>query len=235
MSIILKTIGVLILGAVGALVFMVVLLPYLLTNPYFENYQFVKDFKEGKIIVNPKEEIYIQENMALQDAVVRVQKSVATFRGTAGVRQGLVVTSDGLMVTLATGMAVNGRVNTVIEGQSAIAKVIKVDSQRNLAMLKIEKQNLPTVGFANSTQLKLGQRVFLTAAVSLLQDEWLANEGIIRQITQTAIKTNITESRIVSGGPLFTIGGELAGLNFIDAEGKVSAVPINTIKAFLGL
>ena len=94
---------------------------------------------------------------------------------------------------------------------------------------------MPTVGFANSTQLKLGQRVFLTAAVSLLQDEWLANEGIIRQITQTAIKTNITESRIVSGGPLFTIGGELAGLNFIDAEGKVSAVPINTIKAFLGL
>ncbi|MDO8529984.1 MAG: hypothetical protein Q7S10_01045 [bacterium] len=235
MPMILRFIGTLILGALGALVFMVVLLPYLLTNPYFENYQFVKDFKEGKIIVNPKEEIYIQENTALQDAVARVQKSVVTFQSAAGIRQGLLVTSDGLIVSLANGMALNGTVNVVIEGAPISAKVMKVDSQRNLALLKIEKQNLPTVGFASLAQLKLGQRVFLTSALTLLQDEWVANEGIIRQITVTSIKTNIAESRIVSGSPLFIIGGELAGLSFIDVEGKVSAVPIDIIKEFLGL
>jgi len=227
--------GILILGAIGALIFNVSLLPYFLASTYFDDFQFVKDFKQGKIVVNPKEEIRIQENVALQDAISRVKKSVVTFQGVSGVRHGLIVTSDGTILTLANGMVANGSITVSIEGVQMNARVLKVDSKNNLSLLKIEKQNLPTVGFINPAQLNLGQRVFLAVATSVKQDNWLANEGIIREIGLNSIKTNIIESRIASGSPLFTITGELVGLNFVDAEGKISAVPISKIKEFLGL
>lgn len=228
-------IGILLLGAAGALIFNVSLLPYFLASTYFDDFQFVKDFKQGKIVVNPKEEIRIQENVALQDAITRVKKSVVTFQGASGVRQGLIVTSDGAIITLANGVVANGNIAVSIEGAPMNARVLKVDGKNNLALLKIEKQNLPTVGFINPAQLNLGQRVFLTAATSVKQDNWLANEGIVREIGLNSIKTNIIESRMASGSPLFTVTGELVGLNFADAEGKISAVPISKIKEFLGL
>ena len=45
---ILKIIAILVLGAVGGLLFQIFVLPYLLANPYFEKFQFVKNFKEKK-------------------------------------------------------------------------------------------------------------------------------------------------------------------------------------------
>ena len=102
-------------------------------------------------------------------------------------------------------------------------------------MAKVDKNNLPTVGFADFDKIKLGQRVFLTAVSSTKPDDWLVNEGIIRSFNASAIKTNISEKSIVSGSPLFNIAGQLLGLNYIGSDGKVSAIPVNVIKIFLGL
>ena len=81
-----KTVGILILGALSALVFEFFVFPYMLADSYFENFQFVKNFKEGKIIVNKTEQVYIQENSALEESIKNAQKSVV-----------LVTTSKGLI------------------------------------------------------------------------------------------------------------------------------------------
>ncbi len=233
-------IGILLLGALGALFFNVFLLPYLLTNSYFERFQFVKDFKSGKIIINPKEQVYIQENTALESAVEKVAKSVVAIQattpaGSSYVGSGFIVTADGLVVISANLIPVGSKFNIFINGEKVNFKIQKSDYNKNLILAKVDKNNLPTVGFADFDKIKLGQRVFLTAVSSTKPDDWLVNEGIIRSFNASAIKTNISEKSIVSGSPLFNIAGQLLGLNYIGSDGKVSAIPVNVIKIFLGL
>ena len=233
-------VAVLLLGALGALLFDVLVLPYLLTNSYFERFQFVKDFKSGKIIVNPKEQVYIQENTALENAVERVAKSVVAIQGTtlsgnSYLGSGLIATSDGSIITLASLTPKGSKFNIFINGEKADFKVQKIDFKNNLSLIKVAQNNLPTVGFADFEKIKLGQRVFLTALASIKISDWLVNEGVVRNFDESQIKTNISEKSIVNGSPLFNISGELVGLNYIDSDAKISAVPISAIKIFLGL
>ena len=232
MSIYLKIIGILFLGALGALVFNVSAMPYFLASTYFENFQFVKDFKQGKLVVNKTDQVYIQENTAIQDAVERVKKSVVTIQGKT-MASGLIATSDGSIVTLAS--AIKGNVKVFLAGELVDYKIIKIDSNSNLALLKISKNNLQTVGFASKDAVKLGQKVFLAVPTSPQQDNWFANEGIITEIDANVIKTSMKETAMAQGSPLFNVAGELVGLNFIDQEGKISAVPISNIQELLGV
>lgn len=231
---VLKVVGILLLGAAGALVFNVFLSPYFLASTYFENFQFVKDFKEGKIMVTKTDQVYIQENTALQNAIAKVKNSIVTVQGNY-VASGLVVTSDGNIITLASAVSPNARVTIFLQREQQTAKVTKIDYKNNLALLKIDKNNLQTVAFADAVNLQLGQRVFLAAPTSITQDNWLANEGIVREIDAGAIKTSMTEKPIVAGGPLFDVTGELVGLNFFDADGRISAIPVSNIQNLLGL
>ena len=229
-------IGMVVLGAVGALIFNVSLFPYFLASTYFENFQFVKDFKQGKIVVNKSNQTYIQENTAIEDAVGRVENSVVAIQSpTLGVVSGLVVTSDGSVVTLAQGIPARGTITVFLQGQKQTASVVKIDAKNNLALLKISDSNLQTVGFSDANNIKIGQKVFLVAPTSTAQDNWFANEGIIREITADTITTTMVEKPVAIGGPLFDAAGELVGLNVIDANGNVSAIPVNKIQALLGL
>ena len=102
-------------------------------------------------------------------------------------------------------------------------------------MIKLEKTNLPTCGFADPEETKLGERVFLIGAVFEGEiPSKLVNEGIIKSFSEDFIKTNIFEKKILKGSPLFDIEGNVLGLNTIDTEGKVIAVPVEKIKDFAG-
>lgn len=239
-KIILIIVGILLLGALGALLFNLFVLPYLLTNSYFEKFQFVKDFKSGKIIINPKEQVYIQESIALENAIEKVAKSVVTIQGTTSTGKsyfgsGLIATSDGSVITLASLTPKGSKFNVYINGEKQNFKVEKQDFKNNLTLIKLEKNSLPTVSFADFDKIKLGQRVFLTAVSSTKTNDWLANEGIIRSFDEKTIKTNISEKSIINGSPLFNISSELVGLNYIDKDANISAVPISVIKTFLEL
>jgi len=239
----LLTVGVLVLGAFGAFVFNVSLLPYFLASTYFSDFQFVKDIKEGKIVVNKTNQVYIQQNTAIQDAVARAENSVVVVGNPSlsAMQSGLIVTSDGLVVTLATNIPLNKNSVVFLNGNPVNFKVVKTDSQNNLAVLKIDKNNLPTVGFSDVSNIKLGQEVFLVAPTSTKENNWLADEGIIKEIDSNSstgtgqVKTTIPQDVAAQGSPLFNTAGELVGLNYADASGYISAVPIDKIQALLGL
>lgn len=228
--------GVLVLGALGALIFNFFGLPYMVASVYFDKFQFVKDFKEGKIIVNPKENVYIQENTSIENAIERVEKSIVAIQSAKlGLKPGLVVTSDGLLVTLANAIPANGNFTVSLQGEQVNFTLVKIDAKNNLALLKLSKNNLQTVGFAHSDKIKLGQSVFLVSPTSKSGDSWLANEGIVREISENSIKTTISENSAASGAPLFNSAGELIGLSFISQDSRIYAVPIGKIQALLGL
>lgn len=223
------------MSAIGALIFNLFLMPQMLTSPYFENFQFIKYFKQNKIFINKTEQIYIREDSAIETAVEKVKNSIAVIRGVkTGIRAGIIVSVDGLLATVVSAVPAEN-FDVFAGGEPINFKLEKLDSKNGIVLLKIDKNNLQTVGFADSQKVKLGQKVFLMYAVSEKQNEWRVNEGIIRQIGENSVKTTISEEKIAAGSPMFNSLGELVGLSFIDSDGRISVIPVGKIKTLLGL
>lgn len=225
-------------GLVSGFIFQILIFPYLLVNPYFSKFQFAKNFKEGKIIINTKEEIIVQESIVLEKAIDKIERAVVGVQIKTSEKtifgSGLIVTSDGLVVTLADLAPVGGSFSIFIDGEKIKPQVVKRDIKNNLALLKIDRSNLKTCGFSDPEKVKLGERVFLLGInPSTLKP--IVNEGIVKYFDENSIKTNIFESSFLKGSPLFNIEGDLVGLNTIDSAGKVIAIPIQKIKSFVGL
>jgi len=233
-----KIIAILILGALGGLLFQALVLPYLFTNPYFERFQFVKILKEREIVVNPKEEITITENVALEKAIEKVKDSIVFVRSKSKTGKilegsGLILTSDGLILTLSDLVPQNYEIKIFLGGKEFTPKILQ--RKNNLALLKIEEKNLKTISFADFEKTKLGERVFLLGVVSENNfQKMVANEGIIKTFDEKIIQTNISESKNLQGSSLFNIEGQLVGLNTIDKEGKIIAISIKEIREFIG-
>ncbi|MBU2540229.1 serine protease [Patescibacteria group bacterium] len=224
-------------GAIGGFLSQIFVFPYILQNSYFAQFQFIRNFKEGKIVVNTKEQIFIQENVALQNSIEKIEKAVVgiktktdtgTITGT-----GLIVASDGLVITLADLVPAGGIVSVFSEGKETKPQILKRDLKNNLALLKISELKLTTCGFCDSEGVKLGERVFLLGILPSDFSE-IVNEGIVKFFNEDIIKTNIFESSSLRGSPLFNIDGNLVGLCRVDSFGKVIAIPIQKIKDFVG-
>lgn len=224
-------------GLISGLIFQVFVFPYLLANSYFSKFQFIKNFKEGKIIINTKEQVIVAEETALEKAIAQVEKSVVGIQAKTAedniYGSGLIATSDGLVITLADLAPAGASISVFYEGEKIKPQILKRDYKNNLALLKIEKTNLKTCGFCNGEEATLGERVFLIGITPTTLEE-VVNEGIVKSFNEEVIKTNITETGSLRGSPLFNIEGNLVGLNIIDSLGKVSAIPIQIIKTFAG-
>lgn len=235
---ILKFIAVFVIGIVGGIFADQILWPYFIERPLFYKYR----LEQAPVYVTERNEIIIQENNALQNAVKKVEKAVVgvvteTKEKKVLTGSGLIITSDGLMITLAELLPQTGNYTFFVNGKTPKYQVLKRHSEENLALVKIEEGNLSTIGFADFGKLILGERVFLIGAVFQKGSSAplkMVNEGIVKFFTKDYIRTNIFEKNILSGSPLFNIKGELLGLNTIDSEGKVTAIPVTKIRAFLG-
>ncbi|MBU4204788.1 serine protease [Patescibacteria group bacterium] len=224
-------------GLISGLIFQILIFPYFLTHPYFSQFEFVKNFKEGNVIINTREEIIVTQETALEKAIDKVEKSVIGIQTIKDqevfVGSGLIATSDGLIITLAELVPTGGTSSVILDGEKIKAQVLKRDSENNLALLKIEKTNLKTCGFCSTEQVRIGGKVFLMGITpsSFLQT---VNEGIIKRFNEEIVRTNIIESLSLTGSPLFNIEGNLIGLSLINYLGQVSTIPIQKIKEFAG-
>lgn len=224
-----KIIAVLILGAIGGALFQAFVLPYLINHPYFSNLSFIKSLKR-EVIVNPVEEIIIQENTALIDVFEKVEKAVVGLNDGSG----LIITSDGLIVTLAD-LLPKTENDLFLEKEKVEFEILRKDVKQNLALIKINRNDLPVCRFADLAELKMGQRVFLVGMIIENKiPKKIINEGIIKILDEDALRTNIFEKSTLQGSSLFNIKGEVLGLNTIDSQGKVTAIPITEIRKFAG-
>ncbi|MFH0859449.1 MAG: serine protease [Patescibacteria group bacterium] len=226
-----------ILGIFGGIFADQILWPYFIEKPLFYQYR----LEQNPIYLTEKKEITIIENTALQDAIEKVENTIVgvrtkTINGNVLEGSGLIITSDGLFITLNDLIPKGSEFVFYINNQPISFQIIKRDAVQNLALIKVEKNNLSTVGFADLDKIRIGQRVFLIGA--LLDNKIIkkiANEGIIKSFNQELIETNIFEDDNLAGSPLFDIEGKCLGLSQIDSQGKIIAIPINQIKEFIGL
>ena len=204
--------------------------------PYFMGSQ------QAPVYVTERKEItnYVQENVALREVIEKVDKTVIGVRtktedGIALLGSGLIVTNDGLLVTLADLAPQGSNFAFFAEGAWPNYQILKRDFKNNLALVKIEKGGLNTAGFADLEKIILGERVFLVAMdFSSSTPSLVVNEGIIRSFSDNLIQTSMFDSPLIAGSPLFNIEGKVVGLSIAGSDGRVSAIPANIIRRFTG-
>ncbi len=231
-----KIIGIFILGIFGGIFGDQILWPYFVERPLFYQYR----LEQSPVLVTERKEIIIKENVALKNAIGKVEKVVIgvkteTQKGKVLEGSGLIVTTDGLIVTLAELVPQGAKFSFFVEGEKVRYQILKRDLKENLALVKIEKTNLPTLSFADLEKLKLGERVFLVGAIFKKEKmEKMVNEGLVKYFDQDLIETNILEKNNLVGSVLFDIEGNILGINKIDPEGKIISLPVSKIRAFTG-
>lgn len=231
-----KIILIFVFGMFGGIFAEGVLWPLLVERPLFYKY---------KLEANPvyriveKKETIIRENTALELAVERAEKAVAGVRTQSGEivleGSGLIVTSDGLAVTLASLLPKGASFSFFVDGKAVPFEILKRDLTENLALVKLGAKDLAVLNFSDSQSVKLGERVFLVGVIFEKKlPKKIVNEGIIQSFNSDFIATNILEKKNLESSPLFDVEGNVLGLNTLDSEGKIISIPAAKIKQFVG-
>lgn len=208
--------------------------PYLVQRPLFYQYH----LEQPPVYVTEKQETTITENTALKDAIEKVAKTVVNVKSVSSSKaavsgSGLALTSDGLVVTFSDLLVSGAQFEIASDGQKNAFEIVKRDKTVNLALVKVDKGNMATASFYDLGKLKLGERIFLLGYAA--DGKQFANDGIVRSFTDKTIETNIIDSIEANGSPVFDIEGNILGLAKVDKAGRVSVVPVSTIKSFSGL
>lgn len=234
---VLKILIVFIVGICGGIFADQILWPYFIERPLFLKYKLT----QSPIYVTEKKEIRIQENVALKEAIEKVEKAVVGVRvktknGKTIEGSGLILTTDGLIVTLAELIPKDANLSIFVEEELVPWQVLKRDSKENLILIKVEKGGLKTVSFLDLEKMKLGERVFLVGKVfEGKKIKTSVNEGIVKKFDEEKIETNIFEKENLAGSPLFDIEGNFLGLNKLEKDGRIVSIPNVKIKKFAGL
>ncbi len=226
-----------VIGMIGGIFADQIFWPYFVERPLFYKYR----LEQSPIYLSETKQITIQENMAITDAINSVSKSIVGIRSQSPTGEiiegsGLIITSDGLMVAFADLVPAGYEFTIFIDGQETAAQILKRDLKQNLAVIKIQKTDLQAVKFADLDKMKIGERVFLVGAIfEKGKPKNTANEGIVRNFNTDLIKTNIFDKYNLIGSALFNISSETLGLNRVEADGKISTIPISKLRAFVGM
>lgn len=137
-----------------------------------------------------------------------------------GMGSGFIISSDGYIIT---NHHVVDEVDTITiklnDKREFSAKVIGSDSRSDIALLKIDANDLPTVTMGSADHLKVGQWVFAIGAPFGL--ERTATKGIVSALGRSLpndtyvpfIQTDVPINPGNSGGPLFDLNGRVVGIN----------------------
>ncbi len=227
----LKFLAIFIIGTIGGIFADQIFWPYFIERPLFYKY----NLEQNPVYLTERKEItnYIQENVALREAVEKVSRTIVGVRNSNG--SGLVVTNDGFFVTLAELVPQGSDFAFYIDAKWPNYEILKRDFKNNLALAQVVGTGFATAGFADLDKMKIGERVFLLGfEFSSSTPKLAVNEGIVKTFNQDIIQTNIFETSLANGSPLFNIEGNVVGLSFIGASGQIYAIPATRVRQFVG-
>jgi S1-C subfamily serine protease len=166
-------------------------------------------------------------------AVVRINVTVNSgFNGTEqGVGTGFIVDPDGVIVTNAH--VVEDADSVVVQlstGRQVNGRVLGASSESDLAVVKIDGKNLPTVNLGDSDELEVGDQVVAIGNALGLEGAPTVTSGIISGLNRVlqeppsnsqpsgvqipnTIQTDAAINPGNSGGPLVDASGEVVGIN----------------------
>lgn len=160
-----------------------------------------------------------------------------------GIGSGFIISEDGYIVTNAH--VVDGASNVTVTMQDRrefMAELIGQDDATDLALLKVDADNLPAVEMGDSDDVKVGQWVLAIGSPFGLDNT--ATQGIVSAVARNLpsgsytpfIQTDVAVNPGNSGGPLFNTDGVVVGVNSQiysrsgGYQGLSFAIPANVTK-----
>lgn len=206
------------------------------------------------ITINPIEDISVVAAVAAKSVssvvgitTVQIQRDFLWTRPVEGVGSGVIVNSDGYILTnshvIGDGNA--KEINVLFEnGEKIEGRVLWYDSTLDLAVVKVNKKNLPVAELGDSDEIYVGQVAVAIGNPLGLDFQRTVTSGIISGLNRSiqVSRYNIMEGLIQtdasinpgnSGGPLLNAVGNVIGINTAKiktGEGLGFSIPINLVK-----
>lgn len=200
--------------------------------------------------------VVVKENDLITEAIAQNSKSLVRItKRVSGkpedntgpfVGVGFFVRNDGIIATDATLVSRELYVITMESGAHYMAKAIPNMPKSSITLLKVEPTDPPSAGtfpfvkLADPAMVKLGQTAIsvsgelrTSVAVGVITDLELTEATETRPATVTRVRTDLTDSRVGYGSPLFNIFGEVIGIHTaaIQTPGTASYAPLNEVLA----
>ena len=166
-----------------------------------------------------------------------------------GIGSGVIVSSDGYILTNAHVVGSNPEELTVVfsDNSKIPAKVVYLDKTLDLSVIKVEKDNLPAISFANSDEVNIGDKAIAIGNPLGLNLQSTLTSGYISGLGRTItmqdgqsmsglIQTDASINSGNSGGALLNSQGMLIGINTAKAgssDGIGFAIPSNIAKTIV--
>ncbi len=141
----------------------------------------------------------------------------------SGLGSGFIVSEDGYILTNNHVIDKADEIIVLLDDRTEFeAKVVGKDPNSDLALLKVDGNNFPSVKFADSNQLEVGN--WVVAIGSPFGMDYSASAGIVSAIGRSLpsengsnyvpfIQTDVAINPGNSGGPLFDLNGRVVGIN----------------------
>ena len=191
------------------------------------------------------------EALTIQEIYQKVNPSTVTVLtgnrdGSAMVGTGVIFTEDGFILTNAHVIAGGSECYVVLDtGENHRARLLGLDEEKDLAVIKISAKGLPAAEFGDSDALTVGDPVYAIGNPLGVELRGTLTDGIVSAInrdvdvdgvTMTLIQTNAALNNGNSGGPLINQYGQVIGINVMkmgmdrwstaSVEGLGFAIPI---------
>ncbi len=176
----------------------------------------------------------------MSEVIEWVSDSVVTVKAENRVGAGFIVSADGGVLSSAHLVGDADQVVLTMGDKSEVtAAVEKKDDERDLALLRLDRVNLPVVRFAGSGALKPGTKV--AAVGSPLGLEGSVTEGVISAVEReingkSYLQIDAALNEGNSGGPIIDDRGRVVGVATAvikEAENVGFAIPSDVAIAFL--
>lgn len=165
-----------------------------------------------------------------------------------GYGSGVIYDKSGLIVT--NNHVVDGASEIIVslaDGRSSQGKVLGTDAATDLAVVKIDLDNLPVAEFGDSSTVQVGEPAIAIGNPLGMEFRGSVTVGIISALNRsveigekkfTLFQTDAAINPGNSGGALVNADGEIIGINSAkigvsNVEGMGFAIPINNVKPII--
>ncbi len=161
-----------------------------------------------------------------------------------GKGSGLIIDRNGYVIT--NNHVIDGATRVQVhlkDGRTFLGEVVGSDASTDIAVIKVDADNLPAASLGDSEKLKVGQIALAIGNTLGLQGGPTVSMGVVSAlgrplpgtdfIFEGLIQTDTAINPGNSGGPLADIGGNVIGMNTAMipfAQGVGFAIPVNTMK-----
>ena len=180
-----------------------------------------------------------------EPAIVAITTGQGPGTGDGGAGTGFVISADGVIVTNNHVVAGETRIEVAFtDGASMRAEIVGRDPSVDLAVLKVDGNDLPTLELGDSDAAQVGDEVLAIGNALALEGGLSVTQGIISGTGRTVetdaggalvgmLQTDAAINPGNSGGPLIDAQGRVLGVNTaIDVRGQNIgfAIPISRAK-----